>query len=412
MIDLGTLQANMAVRRALQYALAIFTLTALIGVANATRVFGTLSRETILTHVHSGTLGFITVGAFGLALWAFGGGASATARRNVLVTALATAAYILAFWSGNLPARAVFGTIQLVVIFAWWWWVLAQVRAAGFGRLDNPRLAIFLALTTLVIGSTLGVVVQVLLATGQALPQPGKGADLIGAHVTAQVSGYLVLFAVGVGEWWLRPDHGPRSRGGVAQAYLLFLAGLAFSVGALLSIQPLLIVTNLFALIALVIFVVRVGRPMLRTAWGAGGGMRHIALAPAFLVVNFVLLVVLVGQFVSAQGDFTKVSRGLVVAYDHSMFIGVMTNLLFGAAIVVAGGGRIWPWADQAVFWLLNVGLVAFLGVLLFAGYDSELVRVSAPVMGVGALIGIAAFSMRLGSAATASAPAAASVRG
>lgn len=395
--DLATLQANTAVRRALQYALAIYTLTALIGLANALKVFGTLSRDTLLTHVHSGTLGFITLGAFGLALWAFGGGTTAAARRNVLITALATTAYVLAFWSGNLPARAVFGTIQLAVIFAWWWWVLGQVRAVGFGRLDNPRLAIFLALTTLVIGSTVGVIVQVLLATGQALPQPGKGADLIGAHVTAQVSGYLVLFAVGVSEWWLRVDRGARSRGGVVQAYLLFGAGLAFAIGALFGIQPLLIITNLFALIALVIFLVRVGGPTLRAPWGSAGDMRHVALAPVFLIVNFVLLVTLIGQFVAAQGDFTKVSQGLVVAYDHSMFIGVMTNLLFGVAMLVAGEQRLWPWADHAVFWMLNVGVIAFLGVLLFGGYDSDLVRVSAPVMGLGVLLGIVAFSMRLG---------------
>jgi hypothetical protein len=402
--DLATLRVNAGVTRALQYSLGIFTLTALIGVANALKIFGVLSRDTILTHVHSGTLGFITMGAFGLALWAFGGGTTAISRRNVLITALATVAYILAFWSGNFQARAVFGTIELVVIFGWWWWVFGQVRGAGFGRLDNPRLAMFLALTTLVIGSSLGVAVQIILATGQSLPAQGQGPELIGAHVTAQVSGYLVLFSVGIGEWWLRADRGARSRSGVTQAYLLFIAGLAFSIGALLSIQPLLIVTNLFQLVAVGIFVVRVGGPVLRTQWGSASGLRHVALGPVFLVVNVILLVVLVGQFVAAQGDFTKVSQGLVTAYDHSMFIGVMANVLFGAAFVVAGqrgSGAV----DQAIFWLLNLGLIAFLGVLLFAGYDSELVKFSAPIMGLGALLGIVVLSMRLG-AATAEAPA------
>ncbi len=71
--DLSTLRPNAGVVRALQYSLVIFTLTALIGLANATKVFGELSRDTILTHVHSGTLGFITMGAFGMMLWAFAG---------------------------------------------------------------------------------------------------------------------------------------------------------------------------------------------------------------------------------------------------------------------------------------------------------------------------------------------------
>ncbi len=311
----------------------------------------------------------------------------------MLITALAIAAYVLAFWSGNLPARAIFGSILLVVIYAWWWWVFGQVRAAGFGRLDNVRLAMFLALTTLIVGSSLGVIVQLLLATGQVLP---TSPDLIGAHVTAQVSGYLVLFAVGLGEWWLRPDHGARSRGGVTQAYLLFIAGLAFSVGALFGIQPLLIITNLFQLVAVVLFLTRVGGPMLRTSWGVAGAARHSAIAPAFLVVNVVLLVVLVQQFVAAQGDFTKVSPGLVTAYDHSMFIGVMANVLFGAALAVTAARRGSAALDHAVFWLLNIGLVAFLAVLVFAGYDSDLVKLSAPVMGIGVLAGIATLSVRL----------------
>jgi hypothetical protein len=403
--DLSTLRPNAGVVRALQYALVIFTLTALIGLANATKVFGDLSRDTILTHVHSGTLGFITMGAFGMMLWAFGGGASARATRNVLLTALATAAYVLAFWSGNFQARAIFGTIELLVIYSWWWWVFGQVRAAGYGRLDNPRLSFFLALTTLVVGSTLGVIVQVILGTGNALP---TNVELVGAHATAQVSGYLVLTAVGIGEWWLRKDHGARSRWGQAQAYLLFLAGLAFAAGILIGIQPLLLVTNVFQLVAVVIFATRVGRGVLAAPWGAIGAARHFALTPIFLIVNAVLLVVVVAQFVAANGDFTKVPPGLIVAYDHSMFIGVMTNTLFAAALVLSASDRTWAWADHLIFGLLNVGVVAFLAVLIFGGYTSDLVKFTAPIMGVGALLGIATLSLRLGATASAAQPAAA----
>jgi hypothetical protein len=397
-VDLGTLRPNTGVTRAFQYALLIFTLTVLIGLVNATKIFGTLSRDTILTHVHSGTLGFITMGAFGIALWIFGGGVSPAAARNVLISALATAAYILAFWSGNLPARAIFGTIELVLIVAWWWWIFSQVRAIGFGRLDHPRLSVFLAFTTLVIGSTLGVTIQVLLATGQVLPAPGQGPDLLGGHAVAQVSGYLVLMAVGIGEWRLRADRGARSRSGLTQSYLLFLAGLAAAIGVLLGIVPLLLVTNLFFIVAVAIFVVRSRRGILGAGWVDAGPARHFAVAVIFLVVAVTLLTVLVASFAQAQGDPTRIPLGLIIAYDHATFIGVLTNILFGTAVALAGSrGSRW---DHATFWLLNVGLVGFLGVLVFAGSGSELVRYTATVMGLGAVIGIVTLLVRLGSAA------------
>lgn len=408
MVDLGTLQANTAVRRALQYALAIFTLTVLIGVANASRLFGTFSRDTLLTHVHSGTLGFITMAVFGIALWIFGGGMSATAARNVFLSALATGAYILAFWSGNLPARAIFGTIQLIVILAWWWWIFAQVRSIGFWRLDHPRLSVFLAFTVLIIGSTLGVLIQILLATGQALPQPGKGPDLVGGHVVAQVSGYLVLTAVGIGEWRLRADRGARSRSGLTQTYLLFLGGLLAATGVLAGLVPLLLLTNVFFIVAVAIFVTRSFRAVSGASWGTAGPGRHFAVSVVFLVIAVALLTILVAQFAQAQGDVTKVPVGLIVAYDHAVFIGVLTNILFGTAIAL-GGSRV-GWADHAVFWLLNIGLIGFLGVLVFAGYGSDLVRYTASVMGVGALLGIATFSLRLNATAE-PAPAAAPMR-
>src|SRR5438874_5994537 len=133
--------------RAFQYGLGIFTLTALLGLANATQLFGALDRNTLLTHLHSGTLGWITMGVLGVAIWMFGGTGGSLAR-NIGVTGIATAAYVLAFWSGNFIARAVFGAIELVVIYAWWWWVVRQAMREGLGRVDTPKLSVALGLTT------------------------------------------------------------------------------------------------------------------------------------------------------------------------------------------------------------------------------------------------------------------------
>ncbi|HVG36512.1 MAG TPA: hypothetical protein VNA10_02145, partial [Thermoplasmata archaeon] len=157
-----------ATARAFQYGLFIFTLTALLGLANATQLFGALDRNTLLTHLHSGTLGWITMGVIGLSIWIFGG-SGATLTRSVMLSAIATAAYVLAFWSGNFQARAIFGTIELLVVLYWWWFAVSRGMAEGFGRLDIPKLSVIFGLTTLVIGSTLGVIVQIILGTGNQL---------------------------------------------------------------------------------------------------------------------------------------------------------------------------------------------------------------------------------------------------
>ena len=98
-----------AVNQAFQYGLIIFVLTVLLGRANATQLFGALDRATLLTHLHSGTLGWITMGVIGIAIWIF-------AREGVdllapvMLSALSTAAYVMAFWSGVFILRGVFGT--------------------------------------------------------------------------------------------------------------------------------------------------------------------------------------------------------------------------------------------------------------------------------------------------------------
>lgn len=390
--------------RAFQYGLIIFTLTALLGLANATQVFGSLNRNTLLTHLHSGTLGWITMGVIGLSIWIFGGSGSSTAR-NVMVSAAATAAYVLAFWSGNFQARAIFGTIELLVILYWWWFAVSRGRSEGFGRLDIPKLSVIFGLTTLVIGSTLGVIVQIFLGTGTRLP---ADTDLIGAHASAQTGGYLVLVAAGFIEWQLTGG-GRRTVAGLVQIGFLFVSGLLLSVSLLLAVQlgpdlskALPGIATLLSLVGAVIVAVRLGRAAVSVSW-AEGAKRFVALGVGFLVLAKILEAVLVQQFIAAEGDVTKISLGLLHALDHAYFVGLMTNILFGAILVLtADRPRAWPWADQLIFWGLNIGVAGFVAVLIVAGSGegakpfTHPVSFIAPIMGLAALLGVATLSMRL----------------
>jgi len=395
--------ADRAVYRAFQIGLGIFTLTALLGLANATRIFGALSTDTLLTHLHSGTLGWITMGVIGVAIWMFAG-SGGTLSRNVLWSGLATAAYVLAFWSGNFPARALFGALELIVIFYWWWWVLSAARREGFGRIDVPKLSVVLGLTTLVIGSTIGVTIQLFLAFGIQLP---TAPDLIGTHASAQIGGYLVLVAAGIAEWRLSGP-GQRTRAGLAQAWLLFLGGLFIAIGIGMNVLPLQLLATVFQIAGIVIIAVRFGKRALTAPWGEASGTRHVAIAVPFLVLGLALEVTLIAMIGQANGDFTKIPLGLVHALDHSFFIGVMTNTLFGMILIATsaqGASRAWPWADNVIFWGLNLGAASFIAVLIFvgSGYSSgpfqHPVAYTASVMGLSALLGIATFQRRLGNA-------------
>jgi hypothetical protein len=411
------MRARAEVGLAFQYALIIFTLTVLLGLANASQIFGALDRATLLTHLHSGTLGWITMGVIGIAIWMF-------ARRNedlggaIMLSGLGTAAYVMAFWSGVFILRGVFGLAELAIIVYWWWFVYTRAKAdGGIARLDIPKLSVLLGLTTLVIGSTLGVIVQVLLATGNALP---TGADLVGAHASAQTGGYLVLVAAGFAEWQLIGGSG-RPTLGLAQVYLLFVGGLVLSASLLLSsslpaaaAQALPGLATLLTLAGILIAAYRVGRAALAAPWMAPTGVRHIAIVVPFLILAVVLQAILVQQFIAAQGDFTQVSIGLLHALDHAYFVGVMTNAIFGAILVVSSERgtttlskiperlRVWPWADDVIFWGLNVGAAAFIAVLIIIGSGeakpafTHPVAFVAPIMGLAALLGIVTYLVRM----------------
>src|SRR2546427_7093668 len=89
-------------------ALAIFTVTVLIGILNGFH-FVELSRAVLLTHVHAGTLGWITLVATGAAFWLYADGGSALKRhaRGVAIgMSVAVPLFVGALLGRNLIVRA------------------------------------------------------------------------------------------------------------------------------------------------------------------------------------------------------------------------------------------------------------------------------------------------------------------
>src|SRR4029077_1053539 len=300
--------------------LLVFVVTVSIGILNGFH-FLTLPQQVLLTHVHAGTLGWITLGVLALCLWLFGEEDLPTGNPRAvpalsLFAAIAIPVYVLAFLSGNLLARAIFGIPVLIAIVGVLVWLVSRL---GSVRLTVPRLAVVAAFTTLVVGSTIGVLIQLELA-GKSTFLP-EGA--IGGHVTAQVVGYLVLIGMAISEWRLKNTPG-LTWPGTVQIGLLFLGGILITIGTLLNIQALLGAFIPAELAAVIIYCVRLGPQLRRVNWLAPTSDRHFGLVVPYLVLNLGLLIWLItGVVTKAYARIELIPVWLIFAFDHTMFIGV-----------------------------------------------------------------------------------------
>ena len=99
--------------------------------------------------------------------------------------------------------------------------------------------------------------------------------------------------------------------------------------------------------------------------------------------------------------DVMDVPPSLIAGSSHPLFVGMVTNTLFGLLFDLNRDRRsIWPWADHVVFWGVSVATAAFTAaILLEANWAFKFVT---PVLGISILIGIAAHTLRLRSRAVA----------
>jgi hypothetical protein len=372
-------------------ALAIFVVTILIGILNGLDVFEP-DHNLLLTHVHAGTLGWITLTVFAAAMLIFGEGIDPAGARSANTLAIASVAatvlYVAAFSIGTGIYRPITGTLMLIAIAWMLAWVIGRRRRT---ERTVARLGILLAMVALLVGAVLGVMLGVFVANGSL---PGLSAtaasSLAGAHPPAMLIGYLILAAAAVIEWRLGPQVSvSQARLGVTVMWLLFLAGMILNVGVATSSEVLPQVSGLFEVVAIIIILVRMRSQLSPSAWRGQGALNFARLSVVFLAVGIGLLIYLIQLF--ASGQLADPSAGgaatnVLVAFDHVIFIGVMTNLMFS---IVAASREFDLWT-RVVMWAVNLGVVGFaIGLVL----DSEVVkRVSTPVMGLGLLLGIMLF--------------------
>ncbi|MGE0796326.1 MAG: hypothetical protein AB7O29_13425, partial [Acidimicrobiia bacterium] len=338
----------------LRVAMAVFVWTVAIGILNGADLVD-FSRKVVLSHVHAGTLGWITTCVFAASLWLFGGGATEGQHRAArwltwaAVVTLPVFAFTFAFTYGD--ARAVLGTVALATIVGFFAWVVVRARSV---TLTTVHLGFLAAVATSVVGGVLGVLLATKIATGRDV-LPSGGED---AHPATMVVGFLIPVGMALAEWGLRgsPTE-PAGRLGRAQIGLPFLGGLLLMVGLLADIDPLPPLAALVELAGVVIFLIRMLPAIRSVAWGVRAPARYAAASSLAIVANIVFI-----NYLAAAngGDFDKVPQRQLLALDHMMFIGVLTNAIF-AMLILAGPLRSrLQEHDTAVFVGLNVGLVGF----------------------------------------------------
>ncbi|HET6819553.1 MAG TPA: hypothetical protein VFH98_03260, partial [Candidatus Limnocylindria bacterium] len=161
-----TLRYGREIRWLFQTGLLVFLVTIGLGMARGIGLITFEDRNQLLTHLHSGAIGWITLGIIATVLWLYGGDSEREGEEQWVswtsfLLMAAVPLYVIAWWTGNLPFRAIAGALVLAGIFSFVLWLLRAAATIGYRNLTTPQLGAVVGLSALVIGSTLGVLLQV-----------------------------------------------------------------------------------------------------------------------------------------------------------------------------------------------------------------------------------------------------------
>jgi hypothetical protein len=134
--------------------------------------------------------------------------------------------------------------------------------------------------------------------------------------------------------------------------------------------------------------------------WGERSAARFAAASALAIVANIVFINYLAG---ANAGDFDKVPERQLLALDHTMFIGVLTNAIFAMLLLATSRESRPRDTDTLVFVGLNVGLVGF--VVSFLANSVWLERIATPLLGAAVLLGLIEHGLGSASGARTEAP-------
>ncbi len=357
-----------------------------------------IERWQILIHLHGGSIGWITLSAIGVAIWVVTGSREVSAqyesrvRTLVWAAVLLIAGYVPSFGlafsrpSGFLVALLpIFGAGVVLTLWVAAIWSFSQFKHQEV--LTTVHWLIAGALLTAAIGATVGMLLGLERVVGQFLPLPD--GDRVGAHA-GMMDTYLFLVASAIIEWATRKEATRWGWGGLLQALFWMVGASLVPIAFFLNmIEQILPVFMLMLLVGMVIFLVRYAWRALAN-FSLSPGVRSWSFFGTFWLIAYMGLFLYGISLFMSGADFSSVTWfGAVFA--HAGFVGMMTNVLMMVVASRAQEASELPWGEGAAFWLINLGLLVFLGLKIAAD-----IRIGAAVMGIGVLLGVAVFFRRL----------------
>ena len=373
------------VRRTLNVALLVFVWTIGIGILNGLDLVE-FDRQVLLSHLHGGTLGWMTLGILAATQWLFVDPASPPPEDRLRLvrgaTLLAIAAiplYVFAFATTMGLGRPIGGTFTLIALIGYAVWAFGRARHV---TLTVPHVLVLLGLTSSMIGGGFGVFNGLAIA----LDWTWVPDSFFGAHPGTMEIGFVIPAALGVAEWVLRRGAAPQrpTRAGWAQAALL-AGGFIWVLTVILADQEALIGLGIMlGIVATIVFFVRLRTHLRAVSLTARDPSRHALAAGVFVAVTFVYAFIMLG---AAEGDFAAVPDGQAISFIHLLAIGGTTNALLAFVTHVSRLRAAPGAADDVIFWGVNLGLIGFVTALTTDARG--LIAVFVPVMGLALLLAI-----------------------
>lgn len=391
-----TLRHGLEIRWLFQAGLLIFVVTIGLGMARGLGLLAFESENEWLTHLHSGVIGWITLGILGAGLWLYGGDQDRghdepLVTWSAILLVVAAPTFVVAWWIHAWPLLTVTGTAVTLGIVLYMVWMVRAAAAIGYRRLTTPQLGVLVGLLTLIVGSAIGVLIAIQEATG-AFELP---AMVHMTHAETQISAYLVLVSMAIAYWRLRGHD--RTAGGTWMVGLFFGAGaiiagslLAGSIEGTIGFLPLDIA-------AFAIFLALTWRRVLMPGWLDRGAARHYAIAVPFALFYLAIFgyLVLGMTALGLWADPSQIPPNLIPAASHPLFVGTVTNILFGLLLdLEADAHPAWPWADHLVFWGTNLAVAGFTAAILLEAEAAFAPTTS--LLGMALLVGITVHTVRL----------------
>ena len=373
------------VRVTLRVAMLVFVYTIAIGILNGLDLVE-LSRQQLLSHLHGGTLGWMTLAIIAATQWLFVDERSTvsepsarTIRTFAYLAAVAIPLYVLAFATTFGVGRPLGGTATLIALIGVAAWSFGRVREV---TLTVPRLLVLLGLASSVLGGSFGV----LNGFAIAFEWTWVPESFFEAHPGTMEIGFTMPVALALAEWGMRvgtPDEEP-NRWGIAQAVLM-MVGFLWVLGFILAGQEELVgIGIVFGIIAIGIFFGRMRRTVRDTSLVERRPGRHALAGGVLLGVTMVYIFIAIS---AVQGDFPAIPRGQTLSFIHLLAVGAATNGLLAFVIHLSRRVSAVSVVDDIVFWGVNVGLIGFVTAL--TADASGLIFAFVPIMGLALLIAI-----------------------